>query len=52
MEPDKIKRIADFLEKLAVAGVALGIYQGSNGDSGYPHICHEPLPDPQALLTT
>lgn len=29
MEPDKVKRIADFLEKLAVAGVALGIYQGN-----------------------
>lgn len=29
MEPEKIKRIADFLEKLAVAGVALSIYQGN-----------------------
>jgi hypothetical protein len=29
MEPNKVKRIADFLEKLAVAGVALGIYQGN-----------------------
>ena len=23
MDPDKVKRIADFLEKLAVAGIAL-----------------------------
>ena len=29
MDPDKVKRIADFLEKLAVAGIALGIYQGN-----------------------
>ncbi len=29
MDKVKLKRIADFLEKLAVAGVALGIYQGN-----------------------
>ena len=29
VESEKIKRIADFLEKLAVTGVALGIYQGN-----------------------
>lgn len=29
MDKVRIKRIADFLEKLAVAGVALGIYQGN-----------------------
>jgi hypothetical protein len=27
MGKQKIKRIADFLEKLAVAGIALGIFQ-------------------------
>ena len=29
MEKHKIKRIADFLEKLAVAGVALAIFQSN-----------------------
>ncbi len=29
MNKVKLKRVADFLEKLAVAGIALGIYQGN-----------------------
>lgn len=29
MNPDRVKRIADFLEKLAVVGVGLSIYQGN-----------------------
>ena len=29
MKPHKVKRIADFLEKLAVVGIAMSIYQGN-----------------------
>ena len=29
MGKQRIKRVADFLEKLAVAGIALGIFQNS-----------------------
>jgi hypothetical protein len=34
MGKQKIKRIADFLEKLAVAGIALGIFQGKSTGMG------------------
>jgi len=34
MGKQKIKRIADFLEKLAVAGIALGIFQGRSSGMG------------------
>ncbi len=29
MRANKIKRIADFLEKLAVVGIAMSLYQGN-----------------------
>ena len=35
MGKQKIKRIADFLEKLAVAGIALGIFQGRSSGMGF-----------------
>jgi len=34
MGKQKIKRIADFLEKLAVAGIALGIFQEKSSGMG------------------
>ena len=34
MGNQKIKRVADFLEKLAVAGIALGIFQGKSSGMG------------------
>jgi hypothetical protein len=34
MGKQKIKRIADFLEKLAVAGIALAIFQGNYSGVG------------------
>ena len=35
MGKQKIKRVADFLEKLAVAGVALGLFQSNNSGIGW-----------------
>lgn len=35
MGKQKLKRIADFLEKLAVAGIALGIFQSNYSGMGW-----------------